>query len=69
MNLKKTLLWVSVLVVGLLILSGGWSLSQGEENTLGYKIDQVLQNQGKILQQLADIKSELEIVKVRATRR
>lgn len=69
MNLTKTLLWVSVLAAGLLVLSGGWSLSQGEENPFGNKIDQVLQNQQKILQELADIKSELAIVKVRATRR
>ncbi len=32
------------------------------------KLDQILENQTEILKQLAEIKSELEIVKVRATR-
>ena len=31
------------------------------------KLDQILENQTEILKQLAEIKSELQIVKVRAT--
>jgi hypothetical protein len=38
------------------------------EEVSARKLDQVLENQTEILKRLAEIKSELEVVKVRATR-
>ena len=62
--MKKALLFS---VFGFLLLSASASFADDGANAL--KLDQVLQNQNQILQKLDEIKSELQIVKVRASSR
>ncbi len=57
--MKKTVYALFLLI----LLSAGWVLADESSE----KLDRVLENQNQILAKLGEIKSELGVVKVRAT--
>ncbi len=73
MDIKKALsgLVVSlVLIAGLLIVTGRPSSaesSSGDDAAVLSKLDQVLQNQQTILNDIASLKEELRLIKIRVT--
>jgi hypothetical protein len=73
MNIKKALLGLVVslaVIAGLLAVTSGPSIAQsssGEDAAVLSKLDQVLQNQQTILNDIASLKEELRLVKIRVT--
>lgn len=62
----KRLVWVVVLFNLTALLCGRTLLA--DDSGVNAKLDRVLDNQAEILKQLEEVKKEVEIVKVRATR-
>ncbi|MFC1631008.1 hypothetical protein ACFL2I_00455 [Candidatus Omnitrophota bacterium] len=65
--------FILLLVLGLVLGLGQMAFSQKEQASLDQlkierQLDQVLANQAEILKQFEEIKQELEIIKVRASR-
>lgn len=72
-NIKKTLPWLCIAVVVLWTLFGmpdkplGAQSSSGPDADVNAKIDIALENQKTILSNLASIKEDLRIIKIRIT--
>ncbi|MFC1699200.1 hypothetical protein ACFL1I_04490 [Candidatus Omnitrophota bacterium] len=65
--------FILLIVLGLVVGLGQRAFSQKEQASLDQlkierQLDQVLANQAEILKQFEEIKQELEIIKVRASR-
>jgi type II secretory pathway component PulM len=61
--------WILATVCVSLLLALTYQSLFAEEGSFIQKIDKILSNQEQILKDLSEIKSELQIVKVRATNR
>lgn len=61
--------WILATVCVSLLLALTYQSLFAEDGGFVQKIDKILSNQEQILKDLAEIKSELQIVKVRATNR
>lgn len=61
--------WILATVCVSLLLALTYQSLFAEDGGFAQKIDKILSNQEQILKDLSEIKSELQIVKVRATNR
>ena len=72
MKKKATLILIAMLLIFVLGTQAGFSKEKAETDfdaarVIG-KLDQVLTNQAEILEQFEQIKQELAVIKIRATR-